>query len=133
MTQLLPALGELELGVMEDVWQAGDVDAKDMQGRVGEARSISLNTVQPTLERLFRKRLLSRDKVSRAYCYREMIDRKELVGRLIEATIGRVTGAETEVLMSAFVDIASRAGDEQFSQLETLIAAQRAARDGGSP
>jgi predicted transcriptional regulator len=129
---VLPALGDLELAVLEDVWQAGDVDAKDVHSRVGASRGISLNTVQSTLERLFRKGLLRRDKVSHAYRYRAQVDRKTLVGRLIEATVGRVAGAESALLMSAFVDIASRAGEEQLSQLESLIAAARATRDGGS-
>jgi predicted transcriptional regulator len=132
VTQPAPALGDLELAVLEDVWGAGDVDAKDVHARVGAARGISLNTVQSTLERLFRKGLLSREKVSHAYRYRALVDRMSLVSRLIEATVGRVAGAETEVLMSAFVDIASRAGEDQLRQLELLIAAERAARDGGS-
>jgi predicted transcriptional regulator len=129
---VLPALGALELAVLEDLWQAGDVDAKDVHRRVGASRGISLNTVQSTLERLFRKGLLRRDKVSHAYRYRAQVDRTALVGLLIEATVGRVAGAETGVLMSAFVDIASRAGDAQLDQLEALIATARAARDAGA-
>ncbi len=129
MSLPLPALGDLELAVLEDVWTSGDVDAKDVHGRVGAARGISLNTVQSTLERLCRKGLLRRHKVSHAYHYRAQIDRKTLLGRLIEDSVGRVAGAEADVLMSAFVDIASRAGDEQLRQLEALIVAERAARE----
>lgn len=130
MTAVLPPLGDLELAVLEDVWQAGAVDAKSVHGRVGASRAISLNTVQSTLERLHRKGLLRREKVSHAYQYEARIGRPELVGRLIESTVGRVSGMQPDVLMSAFVEVASRAGEDGLRQLEELVAARRAALDG---
>ena len=130
MTAPLPSLGDLELAVLEDVWSAGAVDAKSVHGRVGVARDIALNTVQSTLERLHRKGLLRREKVSHAYQYAACLGRHELLGRLIESTAGRVGALGTEALMSAFVDVASRAGDAQLRQLEALIAARRAELSG---
>lgn len=126
MTFALPALGGLELAVLEDVWAAGVVDAKSVHARVGVPREISLNTVQSTLERLHRKGLLRRRKVSHAYQYEARLGRQELLGRLIESTAGRVGALGTDALMSAFVDVASRAGEAQLRQLEALIAARRA-------
>jgi predicted transcriptional regulator len=126
LTAVLPPLGDLELAVLEDVWKAGAADAKSAHTRVGVSRDISLNTVQSTLERLHRKGLLRREKVSHAYQYEACIGRPELVGRLIESTVGRVSGMQTDVLMSAFVDLASRAGDDGLRQLEELVAARRA-------
>ncbi len=126
MPPALPPLGDLELAVMEDVWQHGDVDAKSAHARVGEVRGISLNTVQSTLERLFRKALLTRVKHSHAYRYSARVDRAALVGQLIEATVGRLTEAEPAAMMSAFVDIAARAGEGQLRELEALVAARRA-------
>lgn len=126
MTPSLPSLGDLELAVLEDVWDAGAVEAKSVHGRVGVERGISLNTVQSTLERLHRKGLLRRAKVSHAYQYEAGLERQELLGRLIESTAGRVRALGTDALMSAFVDVASRAGDAQLRQLEALVAARRA-------
>lgn len=126
-----PTLGDLELAVLEDLWSAGAVDAKSVHGRVGLPRGISLNTVQSTLERLHRKGLLHREKVSHAYQYEARLGRHELLGRLIESTAGRVGALGTDALISAFVDVASRAGDAQLQQLEALIAARRAELAGG--
>lgn len=126
MTPALPPLGDLELAVLEDIWNAGAVDAKAVHGRVGMLREISLNTVQSTLERLYRKGLLRREKVSHAYQYESLLERHELLGRLIESTAGRVGALGTEALMSAFVDVASRAGEAQLRQLEELVAVRRA-------
>ncbi len=112
--------------MLEDIWHAGAADAKSAHGRVGCSRAISLNTVQSTLERLFRKGLLQRKKISHAYEYTAAVSRQELVGRLVESTVRRVAGDRPEVLLSAFVDLAGRADDEQLRQLEALIAQRRA-------
>lgn len=108
------------------------MDVKAVHRRVGVSRAISLNTVQSTLERLHRKGLLRREKVSHAYQYEARLGRHELLGRLIESTAGRVGALGTDALMSAFVDVASRAGEAQLRQLEALVAARRAELAGES-
>jgi predicted transcriptional regulator len=59
-------LGELESAVLERLWSAGPEDVKAVHQAVGARRGITLNTVQSTMERLYRKGLLARDKVSHA-------------------------------------------------------------------
>jgi predicted transcriptional regulator len=122
-----PPLGDLEIAVLEDIWAAGPSDAKAAHARVGHQRAISLNTVQSTLERLFRKGLLQREKISHAYEYSAGVTRAQLVGRLVESTVRRVGGDRSDtLLLSAFVDLAARAGEDQLEQLEALIAQRRA-------
>ncbi|MBN0002216.1 BlaI/MecI/CopY family transcriptional regulator, partial [Pseudomonas aeruginosa] len=48
----VPTLGDLEIAVLEDIWRFGPSDTKAVYSRIGQSRSISLNTVQSTLERL---------------------------------------------------------------------------------
>ena len=131
MAAAMPPLGDLEIAVLEEIWQYGAADAKALHARVGPARSISLNTVQSALERLFRKGLLRRDKVSHAYEYSARVTRGELVGRLVEATVQRVGGSRPETLLSAFVDLAARADVDQLAELEALIARRRAELEEG--
>lgn len=122
----MPPLGDLEIAVLEDIWQFGPSDVKKVHARVGCSRSISLNTVQSTLERLFRKELLQREKISHAYEYSAGVSRQELVSKLVESTVRRVSGPQPDVLLSAFVDLAARADDDQLNRLEELIARRRA-------
>lgn len=82
-----PYLGELELAVLDTLWTEGPLDAKAAHRRVGARRGIGLNAVQSTLERLFRKQLLVRAKVSHAYVYTPAVRREELMGRLIEDVV----------------------------------------------
>ncbi len=123
-----PALGDLEIAVLEDIWEFGPSQAKAVHERVGPSRSITLNTVQSTLERLFRKALLRREKVSHAYRYAAAVSRRELLGRLVEASISRIADPRSDGLMMAFVDLAARADDDQLERIEAMIAEHRAGR-----
>lgn len=102
------------------------MDAKSTHARVGRERAISPNTIQSTLERLYRKGLLQRTKVSHAYEYVPAVSRAELIGRVVESTVRRVGGNDPTVVLSAFVDLAARVGDEQLEQLQALISQRRA-------
>lgn len=122
----VPPLGDLEIAVLEDIWRFGPSDAKTVHTRVGQLRSIALNTVQSALERLFRKEFLQREKISHAYEYSARLSRQELVGKLVESTVHRVAGTQSDALLSAFADLAARADDDQLKRLEELIARRRA-------
>jgi len=125
----VPPLGDLEIAVLEDIWRFGPSDAKTVYARVGRSRSIASNTVQSALERLFRKRILRREKISHAYEYSAGVSREELIRKLVESTVRRVAGTQSDVLLSTFVDLAARADDDQLRRLEELIARRRAELD----
>lgn len=126
----VPTLGDLEFAVLEDIWAWGPSDTKTVHSRVGRSRSITLNTVQSTLERLFRKGLLQRTKISHAYQYSAALSREVLISKLVKSAVSRVAGSEPDALLSAFVDLAARADGNQLDRLEALIAQRRAELDG---
>lgn len=130
MTELgAPPLGDLEIAVLEDIWRFGPSDAKTVHARVGRPRSIASNTVQSALERLFRKKILRREKISHAYEYSAGVSREELIRKLVDFTVRRVAGTQSDVLLSTFVDLAARADDAELRRLEELIARRRAELD----
>jgi predicted transcriptional regulator len=122
------ALGELETAVLEHVWDRGRVDVKAAHQAIGVPRDITLNTVQSTLERLFRKGLLSREKESHAYFYSARVTREELGGRLLDDLLAGVLQGRTEPMLAAFVDVADRAGEDELRRLEALVSKRLAAR-----
>jgi predicted transcriptional regulator len=107
---------------MEYVWEAGQADVKSAHHGVGVPRGITPNTVQSTLERLWRKGLLDRIKESHAYVYSARVTREELGGRIIRDVVSGILGGATEPMLFAFVDLAARAGDEDLRRLEQLVA-----------
>ena len=120
-------LGELEVAVLEDLWAVGADHAKAVHKRLGSQRGISLNTIQSTLERLYKKGLLHRTKEGHAYTYEPALEREQLLARLIEGATAPVAGDEgSDTLLTAFVDFAAEKDEAALDRLEALIARKRA-------
>lgn len=62
-------LGDLEMAVLEYVWEEGESDVKAAHRVIGAERGITHNTVQSTFKRLWEKGLLSRYEEGHAYVY----------------------------------------------------------------
>ena len=126
----MPKLGELEHAVLEYLWRTGDADVLKTHAAVGARRGISVNTVGSSLERLHRKGLVTRWKVSHAYRYKPALDRDaHHVRRVIEAA-GGMRALASGGLLAAFVDLVASTDEAALDQLEQLIARKRA--DDGS-
>lgn len=120
-------LGELELAVLKYLWSTGSAHAKAVHSTIGTRRGITLNTVQSTLERLYHKGLLSREKVSHAYVYTSQVRREELMTQMIEEVMAVFTGGKPQPMLPTFVDLAARVDEKNLDRLEQLIAARRQA------
>lgn len=127
----LPHLGELELAVLRMLWQKPHQDAKTLWATFPDSRDISVNTVQSTLERLFRKQLLQRHKVGRAYLYAPQVSKGEFIGRLLGGVITTVHSGSMSPILSGFVDFADSVSEDTLLELEQLVAQRKAERDGG--
>ncbi|MFO0646448.1 MAG: BlaI/MecI/CopY family transcriptional regulator [Polyangiales bacterium] len=124
----IPLLGDLEMSVLEHLWAHGTVDAKDVHRVIGEPRDITLSTIQSTLERLHRKRLLIRERVGHAYRYAPALSRAEFRARAMASAGGDLKGADAAGVLAAFVDLVARADTRKLDQLAELVAAARAQR-----
>ena len=122
-------LGDLETAVLEAAWESGQLDVRAAHRLVGARRGIQQNTVQSTLERLHRKGLLAREKVSHAYVYSPRVSRDELALRSVEDVLVKLGQGEGQPL-AAFVDLAERARPGALDELERLIA-ERKSKGGG--
>ena len=126
-----PFLGKLEQQVMDLLWSGTPMDTKSVHAVIGKQRGISLNTVQSTLERLYRKELLARKKIGHAYVYRPRVERGDLIGRVIGEVVETLGAGESEAVLAAFTDLAERADEETLNRLEAMIRARRMAQTGG--
>lgn len=126
----LPILGELETAVLGHLWTRGSGDAKGVHVALGAERGITVNTIQSTLERLFRKQLLKRCRTGHAYLYTPAISRDAFRASAVAAVAGELRGATGAGVLAAFVDVATSADPRNLDRLEKLVARARAKREG---
>jgi predicted transcriptional regulator len=126
----LPRLGELEFEVLEFLWRSGEADVIEVHVAVGKRRKITPNTIGSTLERLHRKGLTQRQKVSHAFRYRAALPREEFAARRVLTAAGGLKNLASAGLLSAFVDLVADSDDAALDRLESLIAQKRSERGG---
>ena len=101
-----------------------------MHSRLGKTRGCTLNTIQSTLERLYKKGLLSRTKQGHAYNYRTKVDRNSLIATLINDITADFVEEGENSLIAAFSSTSTNFNDTQLDELEKLIEQQRKLRSG---
>lgn len=114
-------LGELEKLVLKYFWQTKAADAKEVHAYFEKQRGGTLNTIQSTLDRLFKKGLLSRDKQGHAFQYRAAKQRKAFIGQLIKDITQDFTIGDEDSLLTAFVSLSSELNEGQMDELEKMI------------
>ncbi|PHS76278.1 BlaI/MecI/CopY family transcriptional regulator [Porticoccus sp.] len=121
-------LGELEKRVLQYLWEATEADAKQAHTALTKRRGGRLNTIQSTLDRLFKKDLLTRQKEGHAYYYRAKVGREELIAQLIHNVTSDFMVEGEDHLIAAFTSFSAGLDDDKLSQLEKLIQQQRQLR-----
>ena len=121
-------LGELEKLVIQYLWRVPEADAKQVHLALAKERGGALNTIQSTLDRLYRKGLLSRQKQSHAYLYCAKLVREDLLAQLIANVTSDFVSDGESSLVAAFSSVSSELNDAQLDQLEKLIEEQRQLR-----
>jgi predicted transcriptional regulator len=125
-------LGVLERQVMNVVWDAGEINVREACERLGAA--VAYTTVMTTMDRLFKKRLLARRKVGRAFVYAAAATRDQLEGAVASELVQSLLhqhGGEPLPLLSSLVDAVSDRDRALLDELERLIHEKRRAADRG--
>ena len=121
-------LGSLERQVMEVVWQREGQTVREVRDRL--TRPIAYTTAMTTLDRLYKKGLVSRVRSGRAFLYSAVATREALEAAVAEGVLtGLLTtrsGGATPIL-SNLVDAVGRQ-DDGLDLLDTLEGLVRQAR-----
>lgn len=121
-------LGALEREVMTVVWTHDEISVREACTVLGSV--IAYTTVMTTMDRLYKKGLLARKKVGRAFVYRATATRQELEGavatELVQSLLQR-DGSEPLPVLSSLVDAVSDRDRALLDELERLIREKRRA------
>lgn len=125
-------LGELEKQVLQYLWQNQTASAKQVHAVFERERGSALNTIQTTLDRLYKKGLLTRVKESHAFLYSPKVERHTLIAQLIKDVTHDFISGDENSLIAAFTSISSDLDIKQLDELEQLIAQQRSKLQSGA-
>ncbi len=117
-------LGELETAVMDLLWQQSRQSVSEVETRLARSRAIAHTTVLTTLDRLFRKGYLTREKEGKAFVYAPRYSRQEFERGMAEEVLSAILKGMGEPALSAFVDMVGE-DEAQLKKLEALIREKR--------
>jgi predicted transcriptional regulator len=123
----LNPLGDLEALVMDAAWCNPPLTVRELWGRLPGERTRAYTTIMTTMDRLFRKGLLTRAKDGNAWRYTPAMSRDAFEHTLADRLAAEIVTVHGEVGLAAFVDAAS-AEPEMLDRLEAMIAARRQGR-----
>lgn len=125
--ETLEPLGHLESQLMERIWARGEICVGDLHAEL-ESR-LAYTTVMTTVDRLFKKGLLDRRKVGKAFFYNARLSENEYHQRLTQHFVGMVMhdSKHRSVVLSGFVDAVSGTDQQMLEKLEELVKAKRRA------
>lgn len=124
--QLEAIFGPLEIRVLEALWsRATPACVRDLQPQFP---GVAYTTLMTTLDRLFRKGTLTREKSGRAFFYRPKASRQELVSQLAGSTFATLLpgdAAAVRPILSMFVDTVGDRDQALLDELEALVRERR--------
>jgi predicted transcriptional regulator len=124
----LPGLGGLERRAMQAIWRGGEQSVREVHEAF--AGELAYTTLMTTLDRLFRKGLLTRRKQGRAYVYSARVTPGEFRQGAARGLLRHLLGQDRESarpVLSSIVESVSERDRELLDELEALVRAKRRA------
>jgi predicted transcriptional regulator len=118
-------LGPLEARLLELLWaRAGAATVRELKLACPE---LAYTTIMTTLERLYRKRLLLRNRDGRAFAYEPRCSREQLLSELLSGHVTDLLGVagESRVILSTLVRAVSDTDAALLDELEALVRVER--------
>jgi len=120
-------LGRREREVMTVLWDKGSASVQEVAQYLSTA--LAYTTVMTTLDRLFKKGLLLREKKDRAFVYSAALSAQEVESQLAADLIRRFfddSGEKQNILLSCLIDAVHQYDTKLLDELESEIHSTRA-------
>lgn len=124
-TGIAAPLGELETTVMRFVWQCEGPGClgQEVQQALYLARPVAITTILTTLDRLFDKGILRREREGKAYRYRAALTEEELQQRIVDGVLGSLIAQFPRAVATYFAQGGSGAGPDTPAPTEDTLTA----------
>jgi predicted transcriptional regulator len=117
-------LGPLEQRLLDLLWERGESSVQDVVALLD--RPLAYTTVMTTLDRLFKKGILQRTRMERAFRYSARFSEEDLRRRRAQDFVGGYLMTDSGgLLMSSLVDAVGGHDADLLDELEALIRVKR--------
>src|SRR5450432_2349822 len=120
-------LGPLEERLLEALWERGNATVRDLLNGDGGCQDLAYTTVMTTLDRLFKKNLLSREAEGRAFRYTPRFTREELHREVAGEAFRQLLDASpaSSLPLSYLVEILTERDAQLLDDLRQLVETKR--------
>jgi predicted transcriptional regulator len=127
------SLGTLEREILSLCWERNELSVRDAGAQLSSP--VAYTTVMTTMDRLFKKGLLSRRKSGRAFLYSPTATRQELEDAVASELVHSLLDRQSEPLpvLSSLVDAVSERDRALLDDLERLVREKRRALSASKP
>ena len=116
-------LTPLELEIMKVLWDTGPATVQTVQERLAGEPRLAYTTVQTMLNILHRKGKVKRTLKDRAYFYKPVVSRSQVVGQHVSDIVERLFGGSAESLVMSLVET-KHLTPKKLARLQKLIKEQ---------
>ena len=120
-------LTRLELEIMHVLWETGAANVQTVQQQL--KRELAYTTVQTMLNILHRKGKVKRTLKDRAYFYKPVVSRDEVVSHTVSDMVDRLFGGSAESLVMSLVET-KHLTPEKLDRLNKLLKKSQEESDG---
>ena len=117
-----PHLGELEMAIMEVIWQRTRASVRDVLGALQRSPAPGYTTVATIMNRLVEKGLLRRERDGRLDVYHLTYDRAEFERRTAAAAVRGLVDAYGTVALAQFAAALEDADPDLLARLRARVA-----------
>jgi len=119
------ALGPLEERLLEALWECGNATVRELLG--GSCPDLAYTTVMTTLDRLFKKNLLTRESEGRAFRYTPRLSREEMHQEVAGEVLRQLLDASpaASLPLSYLVEALTERDARLLEDLRQLVEAKR--------
>lgn len=120
----LPALSEVQLEIMQIVWDGGEVTVTDVWNVLAQRRQLARNTVLTLMERLEKKGWLKRRPDGQTHHYTAVVPRATTLGQVVHRLVDAAFAGSAEDLILALIE-GRGVTDEEARRIRQIIADAR--------
>ena len=122
--------GSLEQAVLLAVWDLGVATARAVHDRVASENDLAYTTITTVLDRLFVKRLVSRERHGKAFTYRPTVKREVVERARAKEALFDLLGATPRPAIATLVDAVESIDPKLLDELAAAVDARRKSRRG---